>query len=114
MAEIKKSKNKAWQEGVGRGTLTKSSKDGGCGKEAESAEKTWKKLKLVLDIADITQYNKTVPQAGRVPCKLNNERNEKHQTGALKSATKTWESGVQSITRGTKYKKFLKLWQIAL
>ena len=45
----------------------------------------------------------------RVPCKLNNERNEKHQTGALKSATKTWESGVKSITRRTKYKKFLKL-----
>ena len=48
-------------------------------------------------------------RVGRVPCKLNNERNEKHQTGALKSATKTWESGVKSITRGTKYKKFLKL-----
>ena len=31
-------------------------------------------------------YN--VPRLGRVPCKLNNERNEKHQTGALKSATK--------------------------
>ena len=46
-----------------------------------------------------------VPQAGRVPCKLNNERNEKHQTGALKSARKAWGSGVQSITRGTKYKK---------
>ena len=45
----------------------------------------------------------------RVPCKLNNERNEKHQTGALKSATKTWGNGVKSITHGTKYKKFLKL-----
>ena len=42
---------------------------------------------------------------GRVPCKLNNERNEKHQTGALKSARKAWGSGVQSITRGTKDKK---------
>ena len=41
----------------------------------------------------------------RVPCKLNNERNEKHQTGALKSATKTWGNGVKSITHGTKYKK---------
>ena len=41
----------------------------------------------------------------RVPCKLNNERNEKHQTGALKSARKAWGSGVQSITRGTKDKK---------
>ena len=45
----------------------------------------------------------------RVPCKLNNERNEKHQTGALKSATKTWGNGVKSITREAKYKKFLKL-----
>ena len=45
-------------------------------------------------------------RTGRVPCKLNNERNEKHQTGALKSATKTWESGVKSITREGKYKKF--------
>ena len=48
-------------------------------------------------------------RVGRVPCKLNNERNEKHQTGALKSATKTWGNGVKSITHGTKYKKFLKL-----
>ena len=45
----------------------------------------------------------------RVPCKLNNERNEKHQTGALKSATKTWWSRVKSITCEAKYKKFLKL-----
>ena len=29
----------------------------------------------------------TVPRLGRVPCKLNNERNEKHQTGAQKCAT---------------------------
>ena len=28
-----------------------------------------------------------VPRLGRVPCKLNNERNEKHQTGAQKCAT---------------------------
>ena len=26
-------------------------------------------------------------RVGRVPCKLNNERNEKHQTGAQKCAT---------------------------
>ena len=94
---------------MGRDTLTKSSKGGGCGKEAESAEKTWKKLKLVLDMADITQYNKTVPQAGRVPCKLNNERNEKHQTGAQKCATEAWGGRVKSITCRTKDKKFLKL-----
>ena len=106
MAEIKKSKNKAWQEGVGRDTLTKSSKGGGCGKEAESAEKTWKKLKLVLDMADITQYNKTVPQAGRVPCKLNNERNEKHQTGALKSATKLGEAGFSQLPAELSIKSF--------
>ena len=31
-------------------------------------------------------YN--VPRLGRVPCKLNDERNEKHQTGAQKCATK--------------------------
>ena len=31
----------------------------------------------------------TVPQMGRVPCKLNNERNEKHQTGAQKCATRS-------------------------
>ncbi|MCI6226011.1 MAG: hypothetical protein MR622_02415, partial [Clostridiales bacterium] len=64
-------------------------------------EKTVKKFKKRIDKGFCGQYNKTVPQAGRVPCKLNNERNEKHQTGALKSATKTWGSGVQSITRGT-------------
>ena len=27
----------------------------------------------------------TVPQMGRVPCKLNNERNEKHQTGCTET-----------------------------
>ena len=44
---------------------------------------------------------------GRVPCKLNNERNEKHQTGAQKCATeKTWWSRVKSITGEAKYKKF--------
>ena len=43
----------------------------------------------------------------RVPCKLNNERNEKHQTGAQKCATeKTWWSRVKSITGKAKYKKF--------
>ena len=91
---------------MGRGTLTKSSKGGGCGKEAESAEKTWKKLKLVLDMADITQYNKTVPQAGRVPCKLNNERNEKHQTGALKSATKLGKAGLSQLPAELSIKSF--------
>ena len=100
---------------MGRGTLTKSSKGGGCGKEAESAEKTWKKLKLVLDMAGITRYNKTVPQAGRVPCKLNNERNEKHQTGAGKIVKAVWNATeaclerVKSITVRGKDKKFLKL-----
>ena len=46
-------------------------------------------------------------RVGRVPCKLNNERNEKHQTGAQKCATeKTWWSRVKSITGKAKYKKF--------
>ena len=49
----------------------------------------------------------------RVPCKLNNERNEKHQTGAGRTARavwnateKTWWSRVKSITGKAKYKKF--------
>ena len=94
---------------MGRGTLTKSSRDGSAGNRPGGTEKTWKKLKNVLDMAGVSQYNINVPQAGRVPCKLNNERNEKHQTGALKSARKAWGSGVQSITGEAKYKKFLKL-----
>ena len=41
----------------------------------------------------------TVPQMGRVPCKLNNERNEKHQTGAQKCATRSLRKyRVKSIT----------------
>ena len=42
----------------------------------------------------------------RVPCKLNNERNEKHQTGAQKCATEACRDGVKSITRNCKDKKF--------
>ena len=42
----------------------------------------------------------------RVPCKLNNERNEKHQTGAQKCATEAWGGRVKSITCRTKDKKF--------
>ena len=68
-------------------------------------EKSAKNFKKRIDKERSGQYNINVPQAGRVPCKLNNERNEKHQTGALKSARKAWGSGVQSITRGTKDKK---------
>ena len=53
-------------------------------------------------------------RVGRVPCKLNNERNEKHQTGARESLWKralernwkTWWSRVKSITGEAKYKKF--------
>ena len=53
-------------------------------------------------------------RVGRVPCKLNNERNEKHQTGARESLWKralerNWKacaSGVKSITHERKGKKF--------
>ena len=106
MAEIKKSKNKAWQEGVGRDTLTKSSKGGGCGKEAESAEKTWKKLKLVLDMADITQYNKTVPQAGRVPCKLNNEETKSTRREHWKVRLKLGKAGLSQLPAELSIKSF--------
>ena len=51
----------------------------------------------------------------RVPCKLNNERNEKHQTGAGKIVKAVWNATeaclerVKSITARGKDKKFLKL-----
>ena len=43
---------------------------------------------------------------GRVPCKLNNERNEKHQTGALKSATKLGEAGLSQLPAELSIKSF--------
>ena len=70
-------------------------------------KKFLKNFKFGLDNVDDLQYNKQCSAVvERVPCKLNNERNEKHQTGAQKCATKAWGSGVKSITRGTKDKKF--------
>ena len=54
-------------------------------------------------------------RVGRVPCKLNNERNEKHQTGARETAKAVWNATeaclerVKSITVRGKDKKFLKL-----
>ena len=45
-------------------------------------------------------------RTGRVPCKLNNERNEKHQTGALKSATKLGEAGLSQLPAELSIKSF--------
>ena len=42
----------------------------------------------------------------RVPCKLNNERNEKHQTGALKSATKLGKAGLSQLPAELSIKSF--------
>ena len=51
-------------------------------------------------------YN--VPRLGRVPCKLNNERNEKHQTGAQKCATRSLREvpGLVNYREKCKDKKF--------
>ena len=50
----------------------------------------------------------TVPRLGRVPCKLNNERNEKHQTGAQKCATRSLRRvpGLVNYREKRKDKKF--------
>ena len=50
----------------------------------------------------------TVPRLGRVPCKLNNERNEKHQTGAQKSATEKLASvpGLVNYREDVRIKSF--------
>ena len=50
----------------------------------------------------------TVPRLGRVPCKLNNERNEKHQTGAQKCATRSLREvpGLVNYREKRKDKKF--------
>ena len=45
-------------------------------------------------------------RVGRVPCKLNNERNEKHQTGALKSATKLGKAGLSQLPAELSIKSF--------
>ena len=71
-------------------------------------------------MADMWYSNDCSAVVERVPCKLNNERNEKHQTGAWKIVKAVWNATeaclerVKSITVRGKDKKFLKLWQIAL
>ena len=72
-------------------------------------------MKKVVDkMADMWYSNDCSAVVERVPCKLNNERNEKHQTGARESLWKralerNWKacaSGVKSITHERKGKKF--------
>ena len=57
--------------------------------------------KKVLDKRDEVWYHKNVPPMRRVPCKLNNVTNEKHQTEAvLKNCNQeSLEYAVESITR---------------
>ena len=44
-------------------------------------------------------------RTGRVPCKLNNVTNEKHQTDGSKEPTKSSGLRVESITEGTEQNK---------
>ena len=56
-----------------------------------------KKGKIVVDkMADMCLDNDCSAVMGRVPCKLNNERNEKHQTGA-QGAVKTDRSATEKL-----------------
>ena len=50
----------------------------------------------------------TVPQMGRVPCKLNNERNEKHQTGCTETCNQSLREvpGLVNYREKRKDKKF--------
>ena len=61
-----------------------------------------------VDKREIVWYDTDCSAKGRVPCKLNNERNEKHQTGAQKCATRSLREvpGLVNYREKRKDKKF--------
>ena len=88
------------------GTLSKLSAPDGCGGCLEKKLTNFEKNKLTRWKACANIM--TVPRLGRVPCKLNNERNEKHQTGAQKCATRSLREvpGLVNYREKRKDKKF--------
>ena len=107
----KKDWKKVLTKGRRFGNLTKlSGSTAGCTTERR------KKPKKVVDKWKLICYNGLPPIKRRVPCKLNNVTNEKHQTDGSKEPTKSSGLRVESITEGAEQKNEameIALWKIS-